>query len=223
MALLRSTLRWTARSSEVHTYTTLCSAPTHSTHKPHSIILMIEAVYPSETSQHRTETQKNKINCFHVSTTVQAQCVHNNAASCSTVTATYHCNQHTNFQTPQHYKQFTIQTVRTHSLHFPCRHSNKLLSQTLCTVQSSVPHNSTHQEMSQAHFPFSLLQGTASFVYYPLYELLCVRQGPVFLPSNIILTTNYSILQHVKFNVTKLTSCTLPDRFSLPYLSGLLS
>ena len=59
---------------------------------------------------------------------VQAQCVHNIAASCSTITTTYHCNQHTNFQTLQPHKQFTIQIVRTHSLHFPCTHSNKLLS-----------------------------------------------------------------------------------------------
>ena len=55
-------------------------------------------------------------------------CVHNIAASCSSITATYCCNQHTNFQTPQPHKHFKIQTVTTDSLHFPCTHSNQLLS-----------------------------------------------------------------------------------------------
>jgi hypothetical protein len=148
--LLKSTVRWTAESSEVHNYNP-SSAPTYSTHKPHTFILMMEAVLTSEPSQHIHRTwhrnakeQDQLFSCFRISTRVQAQGVHNIAASCSTVTATYHCNQHTNFQTPQHHKQFTIQAVRTDSLHFPCTHSNKLLSlQSLYSAELTTSHQHT--------------------------------------------------------------------------------
>ena len=107
-ALLRSTARWTAERGEVHNYTNLSSAPTHSTHKPHSAILMMEAVRTSETSQHIYTTQHRNakeqyqlFSCFRISTRVQAQGVHNIAASCSTITATYHSNQLSNSTAPQ--------------------------------------------------------------------------------------------------------------------------
>ena len=173
---------WTDESGEVQNFTNLSSAPTHCTHKPHSVTLKMERVHSSETSEHIPTTQhrnpKDKhqmFSCFHIFTRVQAQYVHNTAASCSTFTAMYHCNKHTIFQKQQLHKQFTIQNVRTDLLDFPCRHSNKLLSfksfySTILTT--SQQHTS---QMAQAHFPFPLPQGTASFVHSFLYGMLRVN------------------------------------------------
>ena len=131
------------------------------------------------TTQHTNpKEQDRQFSCFHISTTVQAQCVHNIAASCSTVTATYRCNQHTNFQTPQPHKQFTIQTVTTHSLHFPCTYSNQLLSlQSLYTADLSTSQQHTSLNVSST-FPILSAPLYCIFSHCSLYVLLHVNVMP---------------------------------------------
>ena len=60
----------------------------HSTHKPPSFTLKMEAVHTYQTLVHTSTTQHTNpkeqdqlFSCFHISPTVQAQCVHNIAAA----------------------------------------------------------------------------------------------------------------------------------------------
>ena len=115
---------------------------------PPSFTIKMEAVHSSETPQHIPTKQHRNPNdkyqlfsCFHIFTSVQAQCVHNNAASCSTVTAT---NAPTfKLCSPTHSSQskmlFTHWTLLAHILTTSCHFS-------LCTVQTSLPLLNTHQE-----------------------------------------------------------------------------
>ena len=77
--------------------------------------------------------------------------------SCNTVTATYHCNQHTNFQNPQPHT--SLPHTRTHhqksQAHFPF-------------------------SLSKGIAPFH----TVLYMYCCML-MQCLRQGPVFLPSSI--------------------------------------
>jgi len=112
------------------------------------VTLKIEAVYSTEplqhipTTQHRNPKDQDQLfSCFHIFTRVQAQCVHNNAASCSTVTTT---NKPTfKLRSPTDGSQskmlLTHWTFLAHILTTSCHFS-------LCTMQTSLPLLNTHQK-----------------------------------------------------------------------------
>ena len=171
--------------------------------------------------------RKNKINSFHVSifpprfkpsvsTILQPV-----AAPSLQRTAV---NQHTKFQTPQPHKQFTIETVTSRSLLFPCTHSNQLLSlQSLYTADLTTSQQHTSVNISST---FPILSA-------PRYYTFCIRSSiqtavrytrPCFPPFwHYFSLPHYSKLHHVKFSITKLTLNSSPEIFSFPYPPRFLS
>ena len=165
---------------------------------------------------------------FHISTIIQAQCVQNIAASCSTITATYRCNRHTNLQTLQPHKQFTIQTVRTDSLHFPCTHSNQILS--LKSPYTADLNNSQKHTSGNVSSIFPILSALRHCIFCTRFSIqtavctLRVRQDPVFLPSGInsyykTKQTTACEIQHYKADLEQFTIkffSSVPTQF--PYM-----
>jgi len=187
LPLFRSTVRLIVQSSEIHNYTNCSSAP----HIPHTNRIhslwtwrqYIPLKHQYTHLQHSLKEQDQLFSCFHNIITFQAQCVHNIAASCNTVTATntptFKLHSTTN-SSQSKLLQLTRCTFLAHILAKSCHFS-------LCTLHTSLSHTRTHHQMSQAHFAFSLPQGNAPFhtvLYMHCCMLMpCLRQVPVFYPS----------------------------------------